>query len=189
MKQLQPVIWMKGTFLSPQHLQTQDRFIENSLQFQLESLSFQPCGFESLSIDQEALSSGYLSVASAAGIFPDGLMFDIPASDPAPPPTQIAEFFEQDQTEIEIYLAIPQHRDRGLNVSIARRDADTRYLAEVAMLRDENSGSSEKAIQVGRKNFRFLVGEQAQQGVSALRVAKVQRTPAGTFQLDQKFVP
>ena len=54
MKQLQPVIWMKGTFLSPQHLQTQDRFIENSLQFQLESLSFQPWGFESLAIDQEA---------------------------------------------------------------------------------------------------------------------------------------
>ena len=189
MKQLQPVIWMKGTFLSPQHLQTQDRFIENSLQFQLESLSFQPWGLESLSIDQEALSSGYLSIASASGIFPDGLMFDIPGSDPAPPPTQIAEFFEQDQTEIEVYMAIPQHRDRGLNVSIASRDADTRYLAEVAMLRDENSGSTEKAIQVGRKNFRFLVGEHAQQGVSALRVAKVQRTPAGTFQLDQKFVP
>jgi type VI secretion system protein ImpJ len=189
MKQLQPVIWMKGTFLSPQHLQTQDRFIENTLQFQLESLTFQPWGFESLAIDQEALSKGYLSIARASGIFPDGLMFDIPASDPPPPPTQLAEFFEQDQNEIDVYLAIPQHRERGLNVSVGRKDIDTRYLAEVAMLRDENSGLTEKAIQVGRKNFRFLVGEQAQQGVSALRVARVLKSHAGTFQLDPKFVP
>ena len=33
MKQLQPVIWSKGTFLTPQHLQVQDRFIEDSLNF------------------------------------------------------------------------------------------------------------------------------------------------------------
>jgi type VI secretion system protein ImpJ len=189
MKQLQPVIWMKGTFLSPQHLQTQDRFIENTLQFQLESLAYQPWGFESLAIDQEALSRGYFSISSASGIFPDGLMFDIPASDPPPPPTQLAEFFEQDQRSIDIYIAIPQHRERGLNVSIGRKDTDTRYLAEVAMLRDENSGLTEKAIQVARKNFRLLIGEQAQQGVSAIRVARVLRSPAGILQLDPKFVP
>ena len=42
MKRLQPVIWMKGTLLSPQYLQTQDRFLENSLKFQLDGLSFGP---------------------------------------------------------------------------------------------------------------------------------------------------
>jgi len=50
MKQLQPVIWTKGTFLSPQHLQLQDRFLENLLQFQLDSLTFRPWGFRSLQI-------------------------------------------------------------------------------------------------------------------------------------------
>ena len=33
MRQLQPVIWSKGTFLTPQHLQTRDRFLESVLQF------------------------------------------------------------------------------------------------------------------------------------------------------------
>ena len=55
---LQPVIWTKGTFLSPQHLQLQDRFLENVLQFQLENLSFRPWGFRSLQISQEALDGG-----------------------------------------------------------------------------------------------------------------------------------
>ena len=39
MKRLQPVIWTKGTFLTPQHLQLQDRFLEDTLQFRLEALN------------------------------------------------------------------------------------------------------------------------------------------------------
>jgi predicted component of type VI protein secretion system len=31
MKCLQPVIWSKGTFLTPQHLQVQDRILDNAL--------------------------------------------------------------------------------------------------------------------------------------------------------------
>ena len=84
MKQLQPVIWMKGTFLSPQHLQTQDRFLENNLRFQLEALSYQPWGFSELQINQEALAAGNFQITRATGIFPDGLVFDIPNSDLAP---------------------------------------------------------------------------------------------------------
>src|ERR1700738_2046400 len=103
MKRLQPVIWMKGTFLSPHHLQTQDRFIESTLNFQTEALSFAPWGFQHLQINQEALSSGYFAIASASGIFPDGLVFDMPDSDPLPSPKALAGAFEQDQTTLDIY--------------------------------------------------------------------------------------
>src|SRR5271154_7218200 len=98
MKRLKPVIWTKGTFLSPQHLQIQDRFLEDVLHFQLESLSFRPWGFRSLQIGQEALAAGSFGIAAASGILPDGLLFDIPGSDSAPAPKQLAECFEQDQT-------------------------------------------------------------------------------------------
>jgi type VI secretion system protein ImpJ len=189
MKQLQPVIWMKGTFLSPQHLQTQDRFLENALRFQIEALSYQPSGFTMLRIDQEALAGGALAIAAASGIFPDGLMFDVPNSDPPPPPVQLVDSFEPDSDTLDVYLAIPSHRERGLNVSLAEKEFDTRYLAETTLLRDENSGLSEKPVQVARKNFRLLAGAALQEGVSALRVATVRRTAAGTMQMDPKFVP
>ena len=55
MKQLEPVIWTKGTLLNPQHFQMQDRFIESNLQFQLDVLAFRPWGFSRFRIDQEAL--------------------------------------------------------------------------------------------------------------------------------------
>jgi type VI secretion system protein ImpJ len=189
MTRLQPVIWSKGTFLTPQHLQIQDRFIENTLRFQLEALNFRPWGFQSLQIDHEALSAGVLSVSSASGIFPDGLLFDIPNSDPGPPPKQLADSFEVDNDILEVFLAIPHHRERGLNVSASQIGADTRYRAEVALLRDENSGQSEKPVQIARKNFRLLAQGEAREGVSALPVVRVKRTLAGLYQVDPHFVP
>ena len=81
MKRLQPVIWAKGTFLTPQHLQCQDRFIEDTLQFHTEALNFRPWGFQRLEIDHAALASGTMALTRASGIFADGLLFDAPDSD------------------------------------------------------------------------------------------------------------
>lgn len=189
MRRLQPVIWSKGTFLSPQHLQLQDRFIESTLEFNLAALNFRPWGFGQLRVDQEALAAGNFAVTAASGLFPDGLTFDIPASDPAPPPKPLGPYFEAGQEHVDLYLAIPPHRDSGLNVSIAKQGADTRYLAEVAVVRDENSGTAERPVQVARKNFRWLAEGEARQGSSTLRVARISRTPAGLYQLDSRFVP
>ena len=189
MKRLQPVIWMKGTFLSPQYLQMQDRFIESSLQFQLDSLAYAGYGFRTLQINQEALSSGYMTISEASGMFPDGLLFDIPDADQAPSPKPLQGAFDQDQKTCDIYLAIPHYREKGLNVSMARTQADTRYLSEVAMLRDENTGLSEKPVQVARKNFRILVEGESLQHSSSLRVCRIKKTPAGTYDLDHEFSP
>ena len=189
MKRLQPVIWSKGTLLTPQHLQIQDRFIEGTLHFHLDALNFRPWGFLRLQVDQEALAGGMFAITGASGIFPDGLLFDIPDSDPAPAPKPLAEAFEPEQDATDVFLAIPHYRERGLNVSVAQANADTRYRADVAVLRDENSGQAEKPIQVARKNFRFLLEAQVREGSSALRVARVRKTTAGTYQLDPCFVP
>src|SRR5580693_962624 len=137
MRILQPVIWSKGTFLSPQHLQVQDRFIESILQFRTEALQFRPWGFSRLKIDHEALAGGSFAIHEASGIFADGLLFDIPGSDPAPAVKPLAGYFEPDQKTMLVYLAIPNHLVSGINLSIRERALDTRYLAEVASFRDE----------------------------------------------------
>jgi type VI secretion system protein ImpJ len=189
MKRLQPVIWSKGTFLSPQHLQLQDRFLENLLQFHLESLAFRPWGFSALQVSQEGLAAGSFGLTRAAGILPDGLLFDIPASDAAPPPKLLADCFEPDQTTLDVFLAVPQYQERGMNVASSARDGGARYRAEIELFRDENTGLSEKPVQVARKNLRLLVEGEAQDGYSTLQAGRVRRTPAGTFQLDPRFVP
>lgn len=189
MRQLQPVIWAKGTVLAPQHLQAQDRFIEGTLQFRLEALNFRPWGFCKLAFNEEALAEGNIAISSAAGIFPDGLTFKFPGADASPPPKPFATFFEPDQQSLDIFLAIPQERERGLNVSVVQRAADSRYVAEVVSLRDENTGLNEKPVQVARKNFRLLTAAESHEGCSVLRVARIKRTGAGSFLIDPDHVP
>lgn len=189
MRQMQPVLWTKGVVLTPQHLQTQDRFLEDLLEFQLSTLTYCPWGFQRLEIDREALAGGSLAIAAAAGIFPDGLLFDVPNADPAPPPKPLEGCWETDQTALDVYLAIPEHRPGGYNVALTRAERPTRYLADVLLRRDENTGLSEKPLQVARKNFHLLVDGEPLEGSSALRIARVTRSRSGDYQLDPRFAP
>ena len=189
MRQLQPVIWAKGTFLTPQHLQLQDRFFESVLEFKLGALKYCPWGFAELQIDHQALSAGNLALTRAVGLFPDGLAFEIPDSDAAPGERRIEQSFGPDQTTLEIFLAVPQHRDHGLNVSVGQKTGDARYQAEIALSRDENTGLAEKPVQVARKNVRLLLEGEPLQGNTILRLGRVKKTETGLYQLDPQFIP
>ena len=189
MRQMQPVLWTKGVLLSPQHFQTQDRFLEDLLEFQLSTLAFCPWGFRRLEIDREALAGGSFAIAAAAGILPDGLLFDMPLSDPVPPPKQLEGAFSPDQRTLDVYLAIPEYRYGGHNVSAVQRDRDTRYRAEELLRRDETTGRSERPIQVARKNVRILLEGESTDGSTILRTARLTRTTSGDYQLDAQFVP
>ncbi len=189
MKRLQPVIWSKGTFLTPQHLQIQDRYIESSLQFRLDALHFRPWGFRTIVIDREALAGGNLAIAAASGIFADGLLFDMPGPDDVPVPKPLVTCFEQDQDTLDVYLGIPEYRDRAVNVSVPRSGVDARYVADIVFLRDENTGMTEKPVQLARKNFRLLAASELQEGTTALHAARVHRSSSGVYSLEPNFVP
>jgi len=186
---MQPVLWTKGVLLSPQHFQTQDRFLGDLLEFQLAALAFCPWGFRRLEIDREALASGSFGLTAAAGILPDGLLFDMPESETAPPPKQLEGAFSQDQEWLDVYLGIPEYRFGGHNVSGMNRERDARYRAEELLRRDETTGQAERPIQVARRNFRIIFGGESLEGTSALRVARVTRSATGDYLLDPHFVP
>jgi len=189
MRHLQPVLWTKGVLLTPQHLQAQDRFLEDVIQFQLSSLTYAPWGFHRLVVDREALAGGAVGLSSAAGIFPDGLLFDMPEADPLPPPKPLEALWPPDQSSLDVYLAIPEYRYGGVNVAEARQDRDARYVAQVLMRRDENTGLAERPVLVGQHNFRLLAEGESLSGLTAMRVARVLRAPSGEFTLDPRFAP
>ena len=72
---------------------------------------------------------------------------------------------------------------------MAQRDGSLGSSAEVTSFRDENTGATEKPVQVARKNLRLLVEGESREGCSALRIANVEKTKAGTFALNHRFVP
>jgi type VI secretion system protein ImpJ len=189
MRRLQPVLWNKGTLLTPQHLQAHDRFLEDSLQFWLESQQFSPWGLSELQIDRETLAAGLLSVSSASGVFPDGLLFDIPDADPAPPAKSLVEHFGPNDSSMDVYLAVPAYREKGINVSQPGGFVDARFVAEAAFARDELRSDIEKPVQLARKAFRILMESERRQDYSTLPMARIQRSVSGTFHLDETFVP
>jgi type VI secretion system protein ImpJ len=189
MRQLQKVLWTKGVLLSPQHLQVQDRFLEDVLAFKLSALSLFPWGFSRLEVDRQALTGGLVALSTAAGLMPDGLAFDLPDADQAPAPRPIEGEWIGDRTELTVYLAVPELRPGGRNISTTGSDRATRYIAEVLMRRDENSGLTEKPIQVARKMFRLLTDSDALEGHTMMPVAQIVRGPTGEFQLKPNFIP
>ena len=84
MKNLRRVVWSKGMFLTPQHFQVNDKFIEDSAQFRFAASLFANWGVMSLKIDQEALANGTFTLHHCRGILPDGLPFSFPDSDATP---------------------------------------------------------------------------------------------------------
>ncbi len=140
MKLLQPVIWSKGTFLQPQHLQMQDRFLESLIEFRTRELCFKPYGFANLMIDTERLATdGVFQIVEAKGLMPDGLTLDIPASDPPIEPRPLSiELFNDLETgngpvlEMDLYIAVPMQLPGMMAVSLGKRQADTRYVADLA---------------------------------------------------------
>lgn len=189
MRQLQPVVWSKGVFLSPQHLQAQDRFFEENLRFLAEALSFRYWGFTSLQIDSTSLGEGQLTMSRASGIFPDGLLLDLPTSDAPPRLRTLDECFHEDQQACTFYLAVPQDRPGGINVSLQRGGISTRFYSELQMLRDENSSGIEKPVSLARKNLQILAEGENLEGSVLLPLARIERTEAGGYRLDPKFVP
>jgi type VI secretion system protein ImpJ len=189
MRQLQKVLWTKGVLLAPQHLQLQDRFVEDLLSFQLSTLQANPWGFSVLEIDREMLDSGVLALSACQGLFADGLAFEMPGLDPLPKPRPLESSWAPDQESVTAYLAISEYRSGGKNVSVDEESSDARYSAEVVFHRDENTGQTEKPVQVARKNLRILLEGESLDGNAVIPLANVFRTEDGGYDLDPNFVP
>ncbi len=194
MPSLDLVLWSKGTLLTPQHLQAQDRYLDESLRLQISALSAFAWGFTRLEFDREALAGGTLVLRVAAGRFSDGLLFDAPSADPPPPPRSLATAWTQDQRSMLVSLAIPEYRPGARNVagrsaSATGAAATARWRAEEQLARDETTGLAERPIQVARPNLRLLLEGESAEGYVTIPLARLNRAGTGEVTLDQSFVP
>jgi type VI secretion system protein ImpJ len=157
------------------------------MQFRIEAIAFRPWGFRELQLSHSALFAGAFALTGASGIFSDGLTFDFPAADKAPDAKPLAGHFTRDRDTVVVYLAVPQFHERGLNINSQHGDA--RYRPELELFHDENTGLSERPVQVARNNLRFLAGDDSREGYVTLPVGRVRRTETGSLEMDARFVP
>ena len=163
--------------------------MEDSARFYLDSLNARSWGFQEIQIDSKALSEGRLAITRASGIFPDALPLDIPASEFPPPARVLEECFPEGRQSCTFYLAVPEYLQGGMNVSVERGRVSTRFLSQLLMVRDENTGSGEKPVQVARKNLQILAEGESREGSVLLGFTRILRSETGMYQVDPAYIP
>ncbi len=176
--------------LGPHHFQTQSRYFEDSLWFLSATLRHHPWGLISLSLDADAIRNGTAVLRHASGIFPDGLVFDCPDSDPVPPPVGLKDLFAPTDSEILLYLAVPRRSPRGLDCDIdGSRRSSVRYRRHDRPITDDTSGQDEYTVGFGEKNFFLASQSQLTEGVVSFPLARIFRDGKGGFASDPEFIP
>ena len=182
-------VWSEGMYLGPHHFQLQNRYFEDVLHFVTTSLWRDAFGFAGLQADQDALRNGTLVLTHARGIFPDGLVFDMPGYDEPAAPRPFAELFSPVADHLTMYLAVPAFVAGGQNTSLEKPSPRERYLATECKLPDQNTGLDERPIQIGRKNFQLLGESEISDRLVALPAVRIVRDGAGRFEIDPSFMP
>jgi len=188
MKLLSRVVWSEGMYLGPHHFQVQGRYFEDSIQFAASSLWFANYGLAGVELDAEALENGTVVLLHCRGILPDGLAFNMPESDPLPPPRPIADLFPPTHDGITVMLAIPPHKPNGSNCALDNHQ-ELRFAAESRVVHDDNTGGDERPVRLGRKNLRLLLETEPAGDAVTMPIARVVRDGAGHFAYDPNFVP
>lgn len=187
MKFLSRVVWSEGMYLGPHHFQTQSRYFEDSMAFLVSSLWHQPWGFLHFELDEKAIQNGIIAVSHASGIFPDGLAFEVPNSDPPPAARNVLEVFPSTDAVLPLYLAVPARKDTGFDCDL--KGLAARYGRMQRTLRDETNGLDEREIDLGQKNIRVVTGAELTPDLQSIPLAQVLRDGRGHLIYDEEFIP
>jgi len=189
MKFLSRVVWSEGMYLSPHHFQTQSRYFEDSMAFLAASLWREPWGLLHVELDPKAIRNGTAAVQHASGIFPDGLPFELPNSDPAPPFRDLLEVFPSTDAVLPLYLTVPARRDNGFDCDLAATPNSSRFSRMQRLLRDETNGIDEREIDLAQKNIRLMTESELTPDLVSIPIAHVLRDGRGHLVCDEEFIP
>lgn len=181
------VVWTEGLFLQPQHLQQQERRLEQLHALHTAERAPLSWGFAELEIDETALALGKLVLNRARGTLPDGTQFDIPRVDPAPGPLDVPA----DARDEFIVLALPWARADAVDFANDDDPANmARHRIEDVEVRDTAlPGERWAQIQVGRPRFRLLPTSRGTDGFVCLGVAQVlERRADNTIVLHRDYL-
>src|SRR5262245_63424291 len=89
MSRYRKVVWNEGMLLTPHHFQQWDNYYEELLSSRLASLVSYEWGVLDLQINRESIANGFFDLIRCSAVMPDGMLVNIPQTDPAPEPRPI----------------------------------------------------------------------------------------------------
>ena len=182
------VLWSEGMFLRTQHFQQFERYLERTAESAARWLNPLGWGFARLELDEGLLKTGTLALSRAAGILPDGAVFDAPGADDHPRPLDVPG----DLRNSIIHLALPIRRQGAFDARLeARGGQPLRWAACEVEVADTIEGAEGSApVTVGKLDLSLMHDQQELTGYVTLPVARlVEKRLDGALVLDPEFIP
>ncbi|MCF6324979.1 MAG: type VI secretion system baseplate subunit TssK [Gammaproteobacteria bacterium] len=182
------VVWSEGMFLNPHHFQQQERYFERYIDGKHSTQNSYGWGVEHIEVDRTLLKLGKLSIASAAGVFPDGTPFSFPDQNDSPP---VFEVPENTLNQI-VYLAIPVKRPGAVDILTEDESQGlARYYSGNQEVRDVSTeGGDSVKVAVGKLRFRLLLESDDMSGYACIGILRIIEAKADKkVLLDDEYIP
>lgn len=192
MKAPQRPVWSEGMLMSPQHLQSLDRFHEGLLAARVSALSPYDWGIAAIELDPAALGAGQVRLQRFAGVLPDGATVVFDEDDKAgPPPRDAAEHFPASARALEVHLCIARERD-GVSSCAEEGNAAarSRYLVASRPVQDSTADAGATvSVAFARPNLVLLFGDEPRDDYESMKIAEIVRGASGQLELSPNYVP
>ena len=191
MSRYRKVVWNEGMLLMPHHFQQWDNYYEELLNSRFSSVVPYEWGVINFQINNESIGNGNFDLLRCRAVLPDGLMINIPDTDPAPAPRPVGEHFSPEAQKLDVHLAIPAKRSGAANYQRngSAPDQNVRFLQSAGTTPDETTGDNEQQLAFAQGNVRILFGGELTEGYSAIKVAELERTTTGQLKLSERYIP
>ena len=186
-------LWKEGMFLAPQHMQQADNYRDAVGCLSTHAQLPCPWGIELLEIDKNMLPSFQFTVQTLKAITPSQESILFPGNIDIPSRSFEGMLSDPQQT-MKVYVGIPDHQTNGANLleesDVVSEAGRQRYKSVEMELPDENTGISERMIQIRKIRGRLLFEGEDMQGFQLLPIARIQ--PAPNMQgaiMDELYIP
>ena len=178
------VVWLEGMFLSPQHFQQQERYLERYSQRLLQILADDQAGLTSLQIDTEQLKAGKVFLRKARGLFPDGTPFELAGN--------VCRNIDSSHAGTTVYLALPLVR--GGQADTASKEHLTKAIRHGSferLVRDSTNNENDPVnLELCILNPCLLLDGESLDDYTTLAIARIQEYRSdGELVLDSSFIP
>lgn len=181
------VAWKEGLFLQPHHLQQADRYQEKLIEARTRYASPYPWGFSRLEVDRDLAEQNRFGLRQAAGIFPDGLPFDLPGTSALPHPVEVPEGSEGNTVWLTLPMAEANGREVGTDEETSRA---SRYVLDRERIVDSAAAMRlEQDIEIAHPRIGLAVRKTPRPGFHCMAVARIVEVRDKTIVLDETFAP
>jgi type VI secretion system protein ImpJ len=183
---LQKVVWAEGIVLGQQHFQHWESYVEKRQQLLSQAAAPLGWGVIQLDVDMASLKVGIFRLNKCSAILPCGSVIEYDAISAAPLSCDLSDTGSADVT---IQVGLPSGSSvKGISGYNANREL-CRWEADYQNVPDLYDGSRQREVLLARHNLLLIMGSDANDQYSLLKIANLVSDGTGGYSLSNRFIP